>query len=103
MNESRRTPQESAIRTEGSQPAPVPAVQGNPEDLGTDIPQLKKGNASSEKDERADNLGCGLALIIVGGGMLAQNLGWLPKGDWLWPGALIGLGAGYLYKAFRKS
>jgi hypothetical protein len=53
-------------------------------------------------EERSSNLGCGLAFIIVGGGMLAQRMGWIPEGDWLWPAALIGLGVGYLYKAFRK-
>jgi hypothetical protein len=64
--------------------------------------QIKKPDPSSDLEDRASNLGCGLALIIVGAGMLAQRFGWIPAGDWIWPAGLIGLGATYLYKAFRQ-
>jgi hypothetical protein len=53
-------------------------------------------------EERSWNLGCGLALVIVGAGGLAQKMGWIPEGDWLWSAGLLGIGVGYLYKAFRK-
>jgi hypothetical protein len=53
-------------------------------------------------EERSWNLGCGLAFIIIGAGMVAQKMGWIPEGDWVWAAGLIGLGVGYLYKAFRK-
>jgi hypothetical protein len=59
--------------------------------------------SSDEKiEERAHNLGCGLAFVLVGLGLIAQRLGWVPEGDWIWPVALVGIGVGDLYKAFRK-
>jgi Domain of unknown function (DUF5668) len=59
-------------------------------------------NPNPPEDDRGDNLGCGIALIVGGGLMLAQRLGWIKDGDWLWPCVLIGLGVSYLYKVFRR-
>ena len=61
-----------------------------------------RAGTSKDIDERSQNLGCGVAFVIVGAGLLAQKMGWIPQGDWIWPAALIGIGVGYLFKALRK-
>jgi hypothetical protein len=88
---------------------PVPHSTGRPHGEGTEThtprveaATIEKHDTSAGVEERANNLGCGLAFLIIGIGMLAQRLGWIPAGDWIWPAALIGLGVGYLYKALRK-
>jgi hypothetical protein len=44
-------------------------------------------------------IGFGLFLLLAGGVLLAERLGWLPAGsDWLFPVILIAWGAGELYR-----
>lgn len=46
-------------------------------------------------------IGWGLFLLLAGGILLAEKLGWLPIGtDWLFPVVLIAWGASELYKHF---
>jgi 2-keto-3-deoxy-galactonokinase len=98
---------ETGIRTDMPVPVPHSTSRSDGERAERHIPgveatQVEKQDPSAAVEERANNLGCGLAFLIIGAGMLAQRLGWIPAGDWIWPAALIGLGVGYLYKAFRK-
>ena len=44
-------------------------------------------------------IGCGAFLILVGVGMFAERVGWIPESDWLLPAALVALGAGVIYNA----
>ena len=80
---------------------PAPA-QGDAERLGNKTSEINEDAGDADVDDRGDNLGCGITFIIIGVGMLAQNMGWLPKGDWFWPAVLIGLGIGSLFKAFTR-
>jgi hypothetical protein len=88
-------------------PVPHPTSPADAEGADTSIAEvdaagIEKGDTAAQVEERANNLGCGLAFLIVGAGMLAQQMGWIPAGDWMWPAALIGFGVAYLYKALRK-
>jgi hypothetical protein len=57
---------------------------------------------TSTSEERAGNIGCGIALLVAGGIMIAGQLGWIKNADWLFPAILIGWGANYLYKALSR-
>lgn len=100
--ESQKPSQENAIRADTGMPNPVPEGRADLEESARIPPDIKKDDASDDTEERSNNLGCGVAFILVGAGMFAQNFGWIPKGDWIWPSALIGLGVAYLYKVYRK-
>jgi len=48
------------------------------------------------------SIGWGVFLLLAGGVLLAEKLGWLPDGaDWLFPVILIAWGASELYRHTR--
>jgi hypothetical protein len=48
-------------------------------------------------------IGFGLFLVLAGGVLLAERVGWLPAStDWLLPTILIAWGASELYARFSK-
>ena len=44
-------------------------------------------------------IGCGALLILIGVGIFAERVGWIPETDWLLPAVLVALGAGTIYNA----
>lgn len=55
------------------------------------------------KESKNENLGCGILLILVGLGIIAQRMGWFQFNvEWVLPLALIGWGAFEVLKALRK-
>ena len=53
-------------------------------------------------EDRAEKFGCGVTLLVAGGFMLAQQLGYIKGADWLFPAILLGWGATYIFGAMRK-
>lgn len=53
--------------------------------------------------EEKKGIGCGLFLVLVGLGLLAERLGWIPFDvAWFWPAVLIAIGGSMVYRATRR-
>jgi hypothetical protein len=65
-------------------------------------PRQPQPEPPAKTEERAQNLGCGIGLLVAGGLVIANQLGWIKGVDWVFPAVLIGLAANYLYKAFSR-
>lgn len=51
---------------------------------------------------KTKGIGWGVFLLLAGGVLLAEKLGWLPNGaDWLFPVILIAWGASELFQRLR--
>ena len=57
---------------------------------------------SKSSDSAAENIGCGLFLLIAGVVLLAERMKWIPAVDWLLPAVLVSCGVGMLVQAIRK-
>ena len=58
--------------------------------------------AEHDKKE-TKGIGCGVFLILVGVGLFAEKMGWLPFGTaWFLPAVFIAWGIGEIYKAVRN-
>jgi len=70
--------------------------------VNTDPPeQPEPPPTDTGTDERAENFGCGIGLLVAGVLLIANELGWIKGVNWVLPAVIIGLAVNYLYKAFR--
>ncbi len=52
--------------------------------------------------EYPPGIGCGVFLILAGLGMFADQMGWLPGGNWVLPALLVTWGISILYSHWRN-
>ena len=72
--------------------------------MGDEVDKENSPSAADERDklnERANNFGWGIGMLVAGGAMLASQLGWIKSVDWFVPAILVGLAVNFLYKALK--
>jgi hypothetical protein len=72
--------------------------------MGDETEMDNSPSAADERDNvnsRANSLGMGIGMLIAGGAMLANQLGWIKSVDWFVPAVLVGLAVSHLYNALK--